>query len=174
MGVYTSIAKLCFALLTQNSFMTYIKFRLDCRIPGHLICVLKCCSRSPALTKLTSKLNINISKYPSICRSLSLNIIIIRLRECGTVGAVVLYLSYFYYYSTSGVQDCRRAIVLHPFYVNYYSTSGVQDCQRAIVLYSSYFYCYSTSRVQDCGSNSFILVLLLLLFDFESAVLWEQ
>ena len=66
------------------------------------------------------------------------------------------------------------AIVLYSSYVNYYSTSGVQDCRRAIVLYSSYVNYYSTSGVRDCGSNSFILVLLLLLFDFESAVLWEQ
>ena len=29
------------------------KMRLDCRIPGHLICVFKCCSRGPAVTKLT-------------------------------------------------------------------------------------------------------------------------
>ena len=62
--------------------------RLDCRIPGHLQWVLKYCYRSPTVTKLTYKLNINRTKYPCICRSLS-TALTTALRHCSSSSLTI-------------------------------------------------------------------------------------
>ena len=69
--------------------------------------------RIPAVTKLTYKLTINITKYPSICRSLSLMCPLGKLNH----------------FSTSGARDCGSNS-FPGLHFNYYSASGVQDFER--------------------------------------------
>ena len=85
-------------------------FGLDYRIPGDLICVFKCSFHCPAVTKLKYKLNMDITKYPSLCRSLSL-----------------MHQGKFNFSWTSGVRDCRSNSFAG-LHFRYYSTSGVRDC----------------------------------------------